>query len=145
MKRALLALLLAGAAACGPAPAAERTSIDLGEFYVEAEASRWAAGDVGLTIANSGEFGHTLVITDEDEAVVASVGVIAPGEEVDVSIDVEPGTYQLTCRIVIEAGEEGQIVDHFEEGMVAEVTVSPSPSRTANGGSRRSPRSLRSG
>ena len=114
------ALAMAGLAACGPTPAASDT-VTLGEYFVTAEDSR-APGPAELTVANAGQFPHTLVVTRQSGEVVAATDIIPAGGTVTATFDLAPGDYQFTCRIVAESAD-GSIVDHFEKGMRARVTV----------------------
>ena len=77
-----------------------------------------------MSVTNSGEFPHTLVISDENGTVITGTDLIAPGQTVALDVPLQPGTYQFTCRIVSQK-PDGAIVDHFEEGMVQTVTVEP--------------------
>ena len=80
------------------------------------------AGPTTVTVTNSGEFPHTLVIAKATGSVVAATEMIRPGETAAIEVDLESGTYQFSCRIVGEK-PDGTIVDHFEEGMIQTVSV----------------------
>ena len=69
------------------------------------------------------QFEHTLVITDAGGQVVSAGAVVAPGETSEMSVDLAPGEYWFTCRIVGQ-DDEGNVIDHFEEGMAAGIAVS---------------------
>lgn len=112
--RLVLALLVIGACSSGSG-----ADVRLSEFAIEAGAA--TAGST-VVVANDGEFAHTLLVTDADGAVVAGTEVLTPGSSTELVLDIAPGTYQFTCRIVVETGD-GRIVDHFAEGMQTEVTV----------------------
>lgn len=127
MKRSLLALILVAVtllSGCASSRAAPWSGgpIHLDEYTIEPEASTWAQGPVLLEVENQGEYSHTLVISKHDGTVVSASAVIGPGEVSPLGVDLEPGTYELTCRIVVET-EDGQIIDHFERGMHTEITV----------------------
>ena len=81
-----------------------------------------AAGEVSFALRNLGEFSHTVLIADEDGSVVAATDVVPPGEEVELDVALEPGEYQVSCRIVIET-PDGEIVDHYERGMFTSLRV----------------------
>jgi hypothetical protein len=112
---ATVSLLLAGCASAddgGP-------WVSLDEYSVETSA---ILGGGTTEVRNTGEFGHTLIVTDADGRVVASTDVLAPGGTTDLDLTLDPGTYQFTCRIVVEL-PDGEIVDHYAAGMDRRVTV----------------------
>lgn len=116
-----MALVFAVAlAACTPAATAE-TQVQLREFSIDA-ASRLTGGEQSLHVINQGEFGHTLVVSTEDGTVVTSTDVVPPGGETSLDLDLEPGRYVFTCRIVVQT-PGGDIVDHYQRGMAAAVEV----------------------
>lgn len=116
----MLAILISMAACANPV--GEEGRYSLTEFAIDGPRTMRADAD-SLTVANGGEFPHTLVITDANGGVATATGLIAPGDVVDLDIELAPGTYQFTCRIVAQR-PDGTIVDHFEEGMNQIVTVS---------------------
>jgi plastocyanin len=75
-----------------------------------------------LQVINTGEYSHTLVVTDENGEVLAATGLVGSGEETTLEVDLEPGTYVFSCRIVAE-DDEGNLIDHYEQGMHRTVTV----------------------
>ena len=103
--------------------AVSETSVALTEFSVTPLVDRLKAGTVDLSVSNSGEFSHTLVVSDNAGTVVAATALIDPGETSSLSVDLQPGAYMFTCRIVGQTGE-GEIVDHYQLGMVARIDVS---------------------
>ncbi len=111
-------------AACAGAPPASTMDVTLEEFSIRTSSSTLAAGGAELTIRNVGSFGHTVVITDERGTVVSATDVIPSMEDVTLPVDLQAGTYQLTCRIVFE-NDEGDIVDHYERGMRTGLDVRP--------------------
>jgi hypothetical protein len=68
-----------------------------------------------LEVTNRGEFAHTLVITDEAGRVAEATDLIRPGESATLQVDVTPGMFQFTCRILAQA-EDGSVSDHYEPG-----------------------------
>lgn len=114
----LCALLVAG---CGT-PSVSATSVDLDEFSVIPATTRLAAGQVELTAHNSGEFPHTLVVSRTDGTVVAGTELIDTGETARLAVTLTAGSYMFTCRIVSQM-DTGELVDHYERGMVARVEV----------------------
>lgn len=119
----ILSLLLLGACRAAT-PTQEAPTVELTEFSIMALGT-FDAGPNEITVHNEGEFGHTLVIADNEGTVLDVTGVIAPGESSVYSIDLKPGIYELSCRIVIQTGE-GRLVDHYQEGMLTAVEVDTS-------------------
>lgn len=120
--RTLLTVVAVVVVACaGSAPAAGPPTVGLGEFSVEASGG-WVSGRNEVVVRNAGEFAHTLVVADEWGTVVAASEVVAPGEETVFPVDLHPGRYELSCRIVVQTGE-GDLVDHYAEGMLTTVEV----------------------
>ena len=117
-----LAIVLLALAACQTV-AGSSTDVELYEFGIDPGVTTLEAGTVVLTVTNGGEYPHTLVITDAGGHVVSAGGVVAPGETSAQSVELDPGEYSFTCRIVSQ-DDEGNVIDHFEEGMSAAVTVS---------------------
>lgn len=121
--RGLLALTTAVAMlviACS-SPASQATSYDLTEFEINGPAAA-PEGASSLTVSNSGDFPHTLVIADQAGTVIAATDLVQPGETVQLDVQLSEGTFQFTCRIVAQR-PDGELVDHFEEGMVETVVV----------------------
>lgn len=119
MRRVACALVFA-LTACLPVSSAD-SSIILTEFEVEV-ANRLGPGPNSLEVVNSGEFNHTLVVSTADGTVLRSTEVLTPGETASLEVDLEPGRYQFSCRVVVQI-PDGSIVDHYAEGMAASVTV----------------------
>jgi len=115
---ALVVLVLAGCRS----PSVADTTVALDEFSVTPGVDRLTAGTINLTVSNSGEFPHTLVVSDGAGTVVAGTTLILPGEGATLSVDLEPGLYMFTCRIVGQS-DSGEIIDHYERGMAARVEV----------------------
>lgn len=121
MKRCFLFVLTIALTACSALPV-ERSHVDLAEFWVTVEGEPLRAGQVDLEIENYGQYPHTLVVSTVDGAVVAATDLIMAGEERELTIDLAPGEYMFTCRIVNSDGEGG-VIDHYQEGMSATVEV----------------------
>lgn len=120
MKRLVAAVLLV-TAACGGAPSLlEEHRVDLFEFGIDA-APTWSPATT-VSVYNSGGVPHTLVITQEDGRVVFASSVVAPGETTDVDVNLPAGEYQVTCRLVAQT-DAGELVDHYERGMHADLVV----------------------
>jgi hypothetical protein len=64
------------------------------------------------------------VVATETGTVLAASDVLAPEGRQTLTVRLEPGTYQLTCRIVFR-GEDGLLIDHYQEGMGTEIDVEP--------------------
>lgn len=118
---AFVAALLFVLGGCSGTTQSGPSAYDLTEFAVSGP-SKVDPGASTMTVSNSGDFPHTLVIADETGRVVAATDLIEPGEVVDLSVSLDPGEFQFTCRIVAEK-PDGQIVDHFEAGMSRTVRV----------------------
>jgi len=108
-------------AVSGCTPVADARSFELVEFAVDGPATL-STSTTSVGVINSGQFPHTLVVTDTDGSVVAATTLIQPGETAGLELDLQPGTYSFTCRIVAQ-DSEGAIIDHFEAGMHAAVSV----------------------
>ena len=121
LQQAALALLVLAFGACA-GQGSSRGEVELAEFYVTSEHDTLKAGTVELTVENYGEFTHTLVVSDATGAVIAATDLIEPDAETVLTIDVEPGAYTFTCRIV-KGLDDGTVVDHYERGMVSTVEV----------------------
>lgn len=106
--------------ACSQTPVS-RDRVSLQEYSVQTGNPRWSAGEVELQVDNIGEFSHTLVVTAEDGTVVAASDVLRAGEEAILDLELPPGKYQLTCRIVVQT-DQG-LIDHYERGMHTTVEV----------------------
>jgi methionine-rich copper-binding protein CopC len=118
---ARLALILVAVAACS-APAAAGGDYLLSEGLIDGPSSLSGAGASTLHVSNVGEFTHTLVVTDDEGEVIAATDLVVPGAEATLEVDLQPGTYVFSCRIVSQ-DDEGNLIDHFESGMHRTVTV----------------------
>lgn len=110
--------------ACGSTPAPQ-ASVVLNEFSIHSTAETFSAGRIELMLRNTGSYGHTVVVTDAGGRVVAAQDLLSQSERSTLTLDLEPGEYQLSCRIIGQDGE-GKIVDHYEEGMMAAIRVEAS-------------------
>lgn len=99
----------------------DEQGFELSEFAIEGPADL-AGGQGSLSVRNSGVFPHTLVISADDGTVLAASDLIQPGETAQLELVLDEGMYQFTCRIVSEKSD-GEIVDHYEEGMAHTVSV----------------------
>jgi hypothetical protein len=109
-------------ACSAPGPATGAVEIELDEFYIEPAADTIVPGQIRFQVVNEGEFPHTLVVARNNGEVVYASDVVEPGGSFDVDLDLDPDTYQLTCRIVVQL-EDGQLVDHYQNGMGTAIKV----------------------
>lgn len=116
----LIAGLLVALASCS-GQTATGSEFELAEWHIDGP-GEMSAGTGSVDVSNSGSLPHTLVVTDSSGEVVAATDLIAPGDNTELALDLDPGTYSFTCRIVAQ-DPEGEIVDHFEAGMNATVSV----------------------
>ncbi|MEX1006182.1 MAG: hypothetical protein WD156_12570 [Acidimicrobiia bacterium] len=113
-------VLVACATASADPVTADHVALD--EFSIATTGESWRAGSINLSVDNVGERDHTLVVSRESGEVVAATEIVAPGDVLEFEVALGAGTYQLTCRIVVEGGN-GAIFDHFEQGMHTTIEV----------------------
>ncbi len=118
MKKGIVLLLIA--VACG-VPLGEG-SFTLRDGSIDGPDRINGTETKSFSIANVGEFGHTLVVADSEGRVVAATDLVAAGADARLDVDLEAGTYSVTCRIVTE-DQEGNLIDHYELGMHRTVIV----------------------
>lgn len=115
----IVAALLLGTS-CAPG-ASGQARYELGEFFISGPKTLSEQAGT-LTVENTGDFPHTLVVTRPGGGVVTATDVVPPGETVTVDLELGPGAYQFTCRIVAQ-GADGGLIDHYERGMHTTVSV----------------------
>lgn len=115
----LLLSLLGGCSSQG----VSNTEVEIGEFWIRPGDRVLRAGAVDLAVENYGEFPHTLVVSDASGTVIGATDLITSEATTVLTVDLLPGSYTLTCRIV-KGLDDGTFVDHFQEGMTASVNVS---------------------
>ena len=115
----LLLSLLGGCSSQG----VSNTEVEIGEFWISPGDRVLRAGAVDLAVENYGEFPHTLVVSDASGTVIGATDLITSEATTVLTVDLLPGSYTLTCRIV-KGLDDGTFVDHFQEGMTASVNVS---------------------
>ena len=121
-RKTLIVALVAGLlTAAGCSSSSTASGYDLVEFAIDGP-TQLEHGSHSIDVSNSGEFPHTLVVTDASGAVVAATDLVQANESTQLSVDLEAGRYSFTCRIVAQT-PDGDIVDHFEAGMSTTVTV----------------------
>jgi uncharacterized cupredoxin-like copper-binding protein len=116
-------------------------NVTLSEFVVEPEEDSAEAGEVTFRPQNEGGETHEFLVveadsaddlpTDEDGAfdeegfgednVLGEVEDIEAGDDGELTLDLEAGSYVMMCNLVEE--EDGESESHFAEGMHAEFTV----------------------
>lgn len=119
MKRLLAVCALLLAACSGTASGANH--YQLGEFFISGP-TILAEDASAVSVENSGEFPHTMVVSTPDGNVITSTDLVMPGETANLDLALDPGVYQFTCRIVGQ-DDEGRLVDHYERGMHSTVAV----------------------
>lgn len=102
--------------------AADSGVIVLDEYSIDVATPNLQTGPVPIMIENAGDFSHTLIVTRADGSAVTATETIAPGASVSLTVDLEPGKYQVSCRIVVQL-PDGTIIDHYEAGMLASLTI----------------------
>ncbi|HUP14498.1 MAG TPA: hypothetical protein VM848_00330 [Acidimicrobiia bacterium] len=117
-----LIVLLGLVGACGGQGVAN-TEVEIGEFWISPADGVLQVGTVELLVENHGEFSHTLVVSDASGTVIGATDLIGPGAESILTVDLLPGSYAFTCRIV-KGLDDGTIVDHYQRGMAASIDVS---------------------
>ncbi len=123
MRRLIVSVLLAITACTQVAADSGRFDVTLRDFEIELGADTVTAGVVSFTVVNEGDDYHTLVVESIDHgAVLAAVPALAPGESATLTVELTPGRYFLTCRVV-ETEEDGVLEDHLDMGMVTVLTV----------------------
>lgn len=119
MRRSLLLLSLI--AACS-GPVAGNGSFVLHDGSIDGPERVGGTGVSSFEVANVGEFNHTLVVTDSAGKVIAATDLVPPGSETNLEVDLPPGLYTVSCRIVAE-DDDGNLIDHYELGMYRNVVV----------------------
>lgn len=116
---AMTALVLTS---CQSGAAVDSAFVTLDEGVIDVSSSRLADGPVELRLDNVGNFAHTLVVEAMDGRIIAATDLIGSEESADLAVDLEPGDYRFTCRIVSEL-DDGSLLDHYEFGMETTVEV----------------------
>lgn len=123
MTSRLLALALLTISGCTVPTAGGDPEYVLSEGVIDGPSTLATSGDTTIHAVNVGEYSHTLVVTDDHGEVLAATGLVLSGTDATLEVDLAPGTYVFSCRIVAEDGD-GNLVDHYEQGMHRTVTVS---------------------
>jgi plastocyanin len=117
--RRLAVCILFAVVACSPGTESDGFVLD--EWAISGPEHLDAEVDT-ITVENSGEWSHTLVVTTEGGHVVAASGLIESGASTTLGVALEPGAYVFSCRIVAQ-DDEGALSDHYERGMSRGVVV----------------------
>lgn len=121
MRRLTLVVVALLVVACGPQAGSAAIDLDLYEFGITSSSEVYEPGTVELAVTNSGEFGHTVLVTSESGEILLASDIIPPGESVDLTVELDDGSYQISCRIVT-AGDDGTVFDHYERGMITTIS-----------------------
>lgn len=137
-----IAVLLLFAAGCTGSGESEAVNVVLGEYVVQPDRDSVGAGQVTFAVDNQGGETHEFVVVeaasadelpvDENGAfdeetfgednVLGEVEDVESGEQGELTLDMEPGTYLLLCNVT-EEEEGGELESHFAEGMHTTFTV----------------------
>jgi hypothetical protein len=121
LRCAFVVLLVLASGACAR-PVGSDAAVELGEFWITPDVRVLQTGAIELDVENYGEFPHTLVVSDASGTVITASDLIAPEEEIALKLNLAPGVYMFSCRIVL-ALEDGTLVDHYQKGMAASIEV----------------------
>jgi hypothetical protein len=104
----------------------ETLAVSLADFTVNPSGTSLAPGSYNIIATNvSRTEEHELNVLslqpDGSFSPVASIPAIPPQEGGAVLVNLSPGTYRLACQI--EIGEAGSEVDHYQQGMWADILV----------------------
>jgi plastocyanin len=124
---ALVSILAVLLIACGGGSSSggdNKVGVDLKEFSVTPASTTLKAGKVTLEAKNTGTRAHELRVMKLGGATPEVVGVIGSfpaGQTMSKEFTLTPGQYELSCQLAEQEG--GQIVNHYQLGMKANVTV----------------------
>ena len=102
-------------AAASASAASEGTEVEvaMNEFTLVLSQQTFTAGTYTFKAPNEGKFPHTISITGPGVDAATAGGPAQGGEEVSMTVDLQPGTYKIWCPVR----------DHEARGMVTEITV----------------------
>ncbi len=108
-----------------PAEASHDIAVVADDFDYTPNRMLGLAGEINITMTNTGLVGHNLIVLEQgvrissatqfDESTeLGRIESLAPGFDASLSLDLEPGTYQVVCLIP----------NHLEQGSTADLIVS---------------------
>jgi plastocyanin len=103
----------AAAASSAAADAGTVVEVTMTEFALEFSQQSFTPGTYTFRAPNEGQFPHTISITGPGVDNVTAGGPAQTGQEVSMTVDLQPGTYKIWCPVR----------DHEARGMVTEITV----------------------
>ena len=120
-------------------------SIQLRELRATPDPTRAPTGEITFAIENVGQFTHEFIVarlepgtTELPTLLTGAVsengkgfeiaGRVSPkdlqsGESEELTVDLEPGDYELFCNIVVGTGVAGPIESHYRAGMWSSFVV----------------------
>lgn len=97
----------------GQEAGAEEVTVTMTEMNLELSEDTFTPGTYTFTATNEGQFPHTITIDGPGVAEATAGGPAAPGETVSLTVDLQPGTYEMWCPVM----------DHRGMGMTTTITV----------------------
>jgi len=98
--------------------------VRLKSFSVRAKTQTAASGPIRFVAKNVDTEEHELVVRKKEGGLFKEMGeieAIAPGTGKELTLQLPPGRYELSCQIVEK--EEGETIDHYKKGMHRELVV----------------------
>ncbi len=100
-----LAIAALALSACGGDDATEPTAADesstltveAGDLFYEPSSLRTTAGEIEVTLDNTGAIEHDLII--EEAGDLDAVGMVAPGDTATGTVELDAGTYTVYCSV----------------------------------------------
>jgi uncharacterized cupredoxin-like copper-binding protein len=122
-------------ATLSPAEAYGTIAVSLADFTLTPSQDAVPAGRYNVIATNvSATSTHEVVVLqvqpDGNLVSVAQIAPIPPQQGGAMLISLGPGTYRFACQVQI--GESGSTVDHYQQGMWADVFVPPPDEETPN-------------
>ncbi|MBI5290050.1 MAG: hypothetical protein HY873_13835 [Chloroflexi bacterium] len=106
-------------------PADDEVHVELVEYKVTADKNSVKAGKIEFVAKNISETQtHELAVLKKEGGALDNEGEIEDieaGKDGEIILELGPGDYELAC--LISAGEAGSTVDHYEQGMKIDFTV----------------------
>ena len=108
------------------APAGTTVTVRLSDFVVTPDTTSVKAGPVHFVVSNtSTDSVHEMAVLRSKSSTsfenMGEVEVMPPGVSGAITLDLSPGTYRLAC--LVAKGEQGSVVDHYQQGMYTDITV----------------------